>query len=190
VLGVVALDATGHAALTTSNLGVGTHTVTAVYDGTATFATSQASTYEVIVTQGAGPRITQLRRYGYHWMPTVLVLNVDSLLDPSSAQNAANYQITGPGGRAIGVSSVVYNPANGTITINPSERLNIHWSYLLRVNGTSPAGVRAADGAMLNAAGVGQPGHDYVTHITCANLIFTPIPISAAGSPRGPRFRA
>jgi Big-like domain-containing protein len=172
-LGVAALDATGHAAFTVSTLSVGNHSITAIYGGSANCAGSQgAMSQAVIAAQGAGPRVVQFQRFGYHWMPTVLVLAFDSPLDARSAQNTANYRITGPGGRPIGIGSVVYNASARTVTIYPSERLNIHWTYALQVNGTTANGVRGADGALLNAAGAGLPGHDYQTLVTFSNVVF------------------
>src|SRR5262249_25499406 len=110
-LGVVALDQSGHAALAVSNLGVGSHAITAIYSGSASPAGSQGAIGQVVMAaQGAGPHVLRIQRFGYHWMPTVLVLTLDSPLDPASAQNTANYRITGPGGRDIAISTVVYDP--------------------------------------------------------------------------------
>ncbi len=177
-LGVVALDQTGHATLTISNLGVGNHAITATYSGNADSAGSQGAISQVVQAaqsvQGAGPQVIQFQRLGYHWMPTALVLTVDSPLEVASAQNRDNYRITSPGGRLIGIGSVVYSPEARTVTIHPSRRLNVHWTYFLQVNGTTATGLRGADGALLNAAGAGLPGHDYKALVTRASLHFTP----------------
>ena len=49
-LGTVVVDASGMAALTTSSLSVGTHTISASYVPTANFSASSATLSEVIVS--------------------------------------------------------------------------------------------------------------------------------------------
>lgn len=67
----------------------------------------------------------------------------------------ANYKIVtlgGPGrggarhGHLIAIGSAAYDPATGTVTLNPVERLDIHNRYLLRVNMTATGGLTGANG--------------------------------------------
>jgi hypothetical protein len=176
-LAFVALDRSGHATFTTSSLGAGNHQITASYGGSTGFARSQGVIGEVVnAVQSPGPRVIQIQRYGYHSMPTVLVLTVDSALDPTSAQNANNYLIIGPSGRLIAVSSAIYDAGARTVTVYPSERLNFHYTYFLQVNGTTATGVHGLNGALLNATGQGLPGHDYGAAINWSILVFAPYP--------------
>src|SRR5207248_4822024 len=46
--GIIPLDASGHASLQISTLTVGTHTITATYQGTSAFATSSNTTSQVV----------------------------------------------------------------------------------------------------------------------------------------------
>jgi hypothetical protein len=94
------------------------------------------------------------------------VLNFNSPLDPASAQATSNYVITNSGGRRIAVSQAVYDPSTWTVTLSPSQRLNLHWSYKLVVNGQTPNGVTGASGVPLDGSGQDQPGTNFVTTVT------------------------
>jgi hypothetical protein len=47
----------------------------------------------------------------------------------------------GPGGRVIGIKRAVYHPATLTVTLHPKERINVHYTYTLIVDGTAPGGL-------------------------------------------------
>ena len=147
------------AIFTTSTVAVGMHTVTASFSGTQAFASSASNTVNLtidtpdqttptatVVTVPAvaadGPLVMDLQRFGYHSQPTVVVLTFDKDLAPSGADNAANYKIVsvGPGGSlgpAIGIKRIAYDPADRTVTLHPSHRLNVHKRFELIVDGTS-----------------------------------------------------
>ena len=55
------------------------------------------------------------------------------------------------------------------MTLIPAERINIHQTYRLTINGTIYLGM-PIPGRLLDGAGTGQPGSDYVTSITWGNL--------------------
>ncbi len=124
----------------------------------------------------AGPGVTSVQRYGFHMEATYLVLYVNGPLDPTSAQDTANYTIAGPNRRGglsrhrIAVGQAIYDAAAGTVTLKPKQRLNVHLRYELMVNGADPSGLKGPSGTMLQAAGIGQPGTDYATTITFGNL--------------------
>ncbi len=94
-------------------------------------------------------------------------------LAPATASNVNNYTLvhvgpygwTGPHPRSIPITSLVYNPAAGTVTIVPSQRLNLHDFYRLTVRGTGPGAVQSLDGLPLDGTGNGKPGSDFVAVI-------------------------
>jgi hypothetical protein len=167
---------------------VGSHTITAVYSGDQTFAGSQGSITQVIQPPaGVGPKVTLLQRFGFHRMPTSIVLTFNAPLDPASAQDSKNYRITGPAGHLVGIKSVVYDAGLQTVTIHPSKLLNIHLTFHLVVNGTTATGVRGANGTLLDGAGTGMPGTDYRAVINLSSVVFTtPAHTNSAHHPRGP----
>ena len=156
----------GVATLSVGALAPGSHSFSAVFSGSGTVSASTSS----LVVSTDGPLVTGLRRYGFHWQPTYLLLNFNGPLDPTSAQNASNYQILGPGGHRIMVVSAIYDPATQTVTLVPAERLNIHWEYSLTVNGAAPSGLTNPSGVPLDGSGKGHVGSNYVTSITWRNL--------------------
>lgn len=133
-----------------------------------------------------GPQVSLLQRFGVHEHPTVLVLGFNAPLDAASAQAVGNYRITGPTGRTIAVQSAVYDAATRTVTLHPSQRLNVHWTYQLLVNGTTATGVHGANGALLYGAGQGTPGSDYRAVLNMSTLVQTPAPAHTARHPHGP----
>ncbi len=156
----------GVAILNVGSLSPGSHSFRTVFSGGGTFSESTSS-----VVSTDGPLVTGLRRYGFHWQPTYLLLNFNGPLDPTSAQNPSNYQILGPGGHPITVVSAIYDPATQTVTLVPAERLNIHWKYSLTVNGAAPSGLTNPSGVPLDGSGKGQVGSNHVTSITRRNLV-------------------
>jgi uncharacterized repeat protein (TIGR01451 family) len=113
------------------------------------------------------PAVTSLQRFGYHAQPTLFVLTFSSALDPARAQNVHNYTLApiGPHGRLgkqIRIVSAVYNPATQTVTLHPAIRVYLFQSYRLVVNGMAPDGLSSPSGTLLDGAGNGKPGSNYV----------------------------
>lgn len=189
------------AALTKSTLSVGKHRVSARYVPAGNFAASASSTRMeevegVPVTPppppppphtADGPWVTSVKRFGYHAMPTTLVLTFDQALETSAAQNPSAYRILNPQGRVIAVRSATYDAANHTVTLDPAQRLNVHWTYTLIVSGSGTASVTSATDVALDGAENGHPGSDFITKITRANLIAPPSALRLLGEPH-PRF--
>jgi hypothetical protein len=126
-----------------------------------------------------GPTVTSLVRYGYHMMPTTLVLTFDRALDPSTAQNVKNYRLVDHGGRLLAIRSAVYDAAARTVTLRPMKRLSLHHRYRLTIDGTSSTGVRDMSGRLMDGARIGRPGSDYTTMVLGKRLaIPNPIPKS------------
>ncbi len=124
--------------------------------------------------QGAAPTVVLLQRFGIHMRPTVVVLTFSSGLDPTTAQDVRNYRVFGPSGRRIAIGSAVYDPATHTVTLRPNTRINLHHDYQLTVIGTGPGGVASASGMLLDGAGDGSPGSNYVATLNWKNVVLTP----------------
>ena len=121
-----------------------------------------------------GPQVTQVLRYGYHWMPTTVVVTFNQALDPATAQDAHDYTIIGPEHRRIHVKSAEYDASTNTVTLHPSRRINIHYRYELIVDGTAPNGLENLNGLLLDGIGSGQPGSAYRAPLTWRNLVLDP----------------
>jgi uncharacterized repeat protein (TIGR01451 family) len=121
-----------------------------------------------------GPKVTSVQRFGVHALPTTLVLTFDKLLDAARAQNPDNYQIIelGGTGRRIRVTAA-YDPAARTVTLRPAHRLNLHRLFRLTVVGTGQSGVSDASGNLLDGQGNGDPGSNFVTIVSAADLVLT-----------------
>jgi uncharacterized repeat protein (TIGR01451 family) len=179
-LGTAKLDSHGRATFVTAALGIGAHKITAVYGGDSSFKRSASSSpiVETIVAPSSdGPRIVAVERFGFHAMPTILVLDFNEPLDRASAQDVRNYQIIGPGGRTIPIGAVSYDSDSHEVTIAPAERLNLHYTYRLIVIGTTHTGVRDLSGNLLDGAANGKAGSDFVTLVTAADLVVPNLPV-------------
>lgn len=124
-----------------------------------------------------GPRITSVKRYGYHTMPTRLVLVFNQPLDPTSAEDVNNYVILDPNGAQIPIASAVYNPARQAVTLHPSIRISIHYRYRVTVKGTGPKALRNPEGQLLDGASTGHPGSDYHLNLTWRQLVLGDVSI-------------
>ncbi len=118
-----------------------------------------------------GPEIDVVKRYGYHAMPTTLVLSFDEALDPATAEDVHNYRIVNPDGHRIKVRRAVYAPASLSVTLHFDERISVHHPYQVTVIGTGPEGVRNAQGRLLDGNDGGQPGADYHLTLTWKQLV-------------------
>ncbi len=141
-------------------------------DGHVWFVETSADQVGVVNSPGLadGPRVVSVARHGVHYAPTSLVLTFNEPLDASSAQNPANYLLVGPAGQPIAVRSATYNPFADTVTLAPASRLNLLRNYYLTVIGTAPSGVADINGNLLDGAGNGQAGSNFVTIVGRWNL--------------------
>jgi hypothetical protein len=117
------------------------------------------------------PTVTSVLRYGYHWMPTTLVLGFSQPLDAASAQDAANYRVVAPDGRPIGIAVASYDAASRTVTLHPNQRLNVHHRYRLTVNGQALDGLRGVLGSSLDGQGGNHPGTNFTTFVGPRDLV-------------------
>ncbi len=172
------------ASFTTRALTAGSYTFGAIYNGAPSFATSQATPQAQSVSASVttpppstdGPRITLVQRYGYHMLPTSIVLTFDQALEQVTAEDAKDYRIVGPARQTIAVRKAVYDPADLTVTLYPVDRINIHHTYTLIVDGTSPHGLTNTSGQLLDGADRGSADSNYHGLLTWRNLVLDPLP--------------
>jgi hypothetical protein len=177
-----------HATFSIATLSAGAHTVSAAYSGDSSFeaSTSGAPFSQTVVTPPVGktpppvappiapPTVTLVQRFGVHMQPTVLVLTFSSALDPARAENASNYIIVNPSGKRVAIAGAAYNPAAHTVTLHPSEKINLHHNYRLVVSGTGPSGIAGADLALLDGADNGDPGSNFLSTLNWKDVVLTP----------------
>ena len=164
------------ATLTLPALAAGSYMISASYSGDSNFGPSNSSTATQVVDPstvvgGHGPTIVSVLRYGYHMMPTTLVLTFDQVLDAITAEDASDYRVIGPAGAVIGMKSAVYDPATLSVTLHPTQRIDIHYTYTLIVDGNAPGGLTNSQGQLLDGADDGRPGSDYRGPLTLRNLV-------------------
>ena len=168
------VDGVARATVSVSTLTAGRHTVVASYGGDAVDSPSRSSSQiQVVSATGTGttnsppvdtdgPRIVSMKRgYGYHMMPTHIVLTFDQALDAVTAEDVKDYRIIGPAGRAIAVKKAAYGPADLTVTLSPVERISIHHPYKLIVDGTAPRGLTNTKGQLLDGANRASADSNY-----------------------------
>jgi streptogramin lyase len=92
-------------------------------------------------------------------------LDFSKALNPTQAQNVANYAVTQtakihgkPGGKAVALASAVYNAATHAVTLTISGNAPFLTGGQIVVNGTSPLGVIDTLGDLLDGTGKGVPG--------------------------------
>jgi CSLREA domain-containing protein len=161
-------DAAGNASLTFNS---GRDLVNQVISATDTDPNGNTSEFgqDRTVSSAVSLTVVSVKRYGIHAEPTILLLTFSAALDPARATDTSLYQIVTLGGhgrggrlvaRPIPVRAAVYDPTTLAVTLYPSERLDIHNAYQLKVIGTPPSGLTGASGQPLS--GNGSPGTDYV----------------------------
>jgi hypothetical protein len=126
---------------------------------------------QISTPSSGGPEITEVKRYGYHLMPTTIVLTFDQALDPAAAQDVHNYRIVSEQGHHIKVRRAVYDAANQTVTLHLAQRLSIHHPYKLTVVGTGQQGLSNSQRELLDSVGNDQPGADYHLELTWRELV-------------------
>ena len=156
------------ATLTVATLSEGSHTVVASYGGSPGLDPSSGMQVVSVILP---PTVISVQRFGFHADPTRIVLGFSTALDPIHAQDVHNYSIVGPGGQSIAVDSAAYSPVTNTVVLTPHGRLNLHLIYRLTVKGTGPGGVTDTFGFLLDGAGNGLSGSNFVTNITASNLV-------------------
>ena len=155
-------------------LDAGTHQIQAEFVPNSGFAPSASNIQPLVISpdpvQGNGPTAISVLRYGFHAQPTSFVVQFDADLDPTRANDAANYVLVGPGldgrlgtrdDRTIRVRSVVHDASNRSVTINPFNRLLLRARYRLVLRG-GESGISDTQGRVLDGDRDGRPGGDFV----------------------------
>ena len=173
-LALSVIQGTATATLSLPGLALGAHLITAQYSGSIEYAGSSATPLVVSVIPPDGPRVDSVVRLGVHYYPTRLVIAFDTPLDAASAENVSSYAVTpvtiAGRSRPIKIVSASYDPATMTVTLRPRTRLVLRRIYRLVVSGTGIDAIRDSAGLALDGQATGQPGSDYTSIITLANL--------------------
>jgi hypothetical protein len=178
VLGTAAVDSQGVATLVIPSLPPGQAAITAAYSGDSMYASSVSNIamVDVAAAKANGPTVALVQRYGSHRQASTIVIGFNDPLDAASAQSLSNYSLVGPAkkhgkaGSSIGIGSAVYNSATNTVTLTLSKPLKIRGAWTLTVNGSSAGGLKNTTGVLLDGAGNGQAGSNYVTTLNSNNL--------------------
>ncbi len=165
--------ATGTIILQADLTALGTGTITVRVQSLTTGSIMASPTATLLALEAAGPRVVAVKRFGYHMMPTTLVVAFDQALDRAEAENPRNYKIIGPAGRRIRIKSAVYDATNHTVTLRPATRINIHYRYTLVTKGASPGALRNTEGQFLDSK-AGGLGSNERTRLTWRNLVLHP----------------
>jgi hypothetical protein len=131
----------------------------------------------------SGPVVMQVERFGFHAMPTTIVVLFDRALDPSAAELVKNYRIKGPSGHTIRIKSVTYDAASHSVSLHPAARISLHRRYSLWINGSSATGLRDVAETLLDGAHSGRSGTDYTKALTGKQLVFTGTAAAARAKP-------
>ena len=115
--------------------------------------------------------LMMVQRFGFHMMPTRLVLTFDRALDATAAENISNYRITTLSGGRIKLKSAVYDDRTHTVTLRPVNRMNLHRRYSITIDGSRPSGVEDAAGELLDGTRSGTTGTDYHGEIVAKDLV-------------------
>ncbi len=105
---------------------------------------------------------------------TVNVLTFNQPLDPTRAREVHEYRLVDPQGRIVPITSAVYDPTTNTVTLHPKDRIDMHHTYKLTVNGASKSGLTSTSGLLLDGKDSGKPGSNYVAKINWRDLVLPP----------------
>jgi uncharacterized repeat protein (TIGR01451 family) len=118
------------------------------------------------------PEVSVLSMSGSGKSITSVSLSFDAPLNPTYAANPANYQLVGMSkGQVVGIGAINYNPATFTVTIVPAAPLAPNQYYRIQVVGSGPTAVRDIAGNLLDGAGNGSAGSNYVASFAEGNKL-------------------
>jgi hypothetical protein len=107
---------------------------------------------------------------------TSLVITFDKALDPATAQNIANFQVSLPKvaphrsrglgitarrSRPVKIATVTYDPVQHQVTLTLQSKLRQGQTTQIDIKGTS-GGLASTDGVPLNSPNKQKPGQDYL----------------------------
>ena len=126
------------------------------------------------------PTVVRLQRIGVHTQPTRFILTFNEAMDRTTAENLANYSLVlvrsssnRDHHRVVSVPLALahYDPVSQSVTLLPSRLLPLRRTYVLTVVGTPPNGLTSTAGLLLDGAGTGQQGSNYIARITPKLLV-------------------
>ncbi len=118
------------------------------------------------------PEVSQLNWSGSAHSITSINLTFDAPLNSALATDAANYELIGATkGQVISFGAPAYNPVTHTVTIVPSAPLASNQYFEIEVLGTGPTAIRDIAGNILDGAGNGAPGSNYVAYFGQGNKL-------------------
>jgi hypothetical protein len=117
-----------------------------------------------------GPQVLNVQRYGFHNLRTVIVVTFNTFsqgLDPTTAQDVNNYTLTPlNGGATPRVILALYRPADANfhdqVTLFLNRPISLFRTFQFTINGSTPTGVSNPSGVLLDGAGNGTPGTNFV----------------------------
>lgn len=108
------------------------------------------------------PQVTGLSWSGWAGAISSLTLGFSAPLDPAYATSAANYRLLDAAtGRSLAIASIIYNPANFSVTVVPQAAIPSGHYDQIQVIGAGPGGIRDLAGNLLDGGGTGAPGSNY-----------------------------
>ncbi len=108
------------------------------------------------------PQVTGLSWSGWAGAISTLTLGFSAPLDPAYATSAANYRLLDAAtGRSLAIASIIYNPANFSVTVVPQAAIPSGHYDQIQVVGAGPGGIRDLAGNLLDGTGTGAPGSNY-----------------------------
>jgi hypothetical protein len=110
---------------------------------TTTSASAQVTiTYTYLPPCPPPPSVVKIVHTGVHHQPTHVVITFQGQVDPTQAENTANYvivtrgfngQFGGPGSQTIPLNSAIFDATTNTVTLTPSIHLNIHQQFQITI---------------------------------------------------------
>jgi Tol biopolymer transport system component len=123
-----------------------------------------------------GPTVVSVAPLKRRGDKTSLAITFNQALDPGSAQNATNYQVSFPGSaphvlhrhqtairprRIVDITAASYDSATHEVTLTLGTKLRKGQAYQLQINGAA-GGLIDTEGTPLNSPGILKPGEDYL----------------------------
>jgi hypothetical protein len=125
-------------------------TTTATTNGnvTSTVATQTTATETIVYTYTPPTtpmcQVSGLVRFGVHHQQTQLVVSFTGTVDPTLANNPANYSVVASTGARIPIVSATFDSTTNSVTLIPARRLNVHYRFVLDLTLPCPGGTQVS----------------------------------------------
>jgi hypothetical protein len=117
------------------------------------------------------PEVSVLSWNGTSHAITSIALAFDAPLNSALATDGANYRLISAKGQIIGLRAISYSSATDSVTIIPTAPLGMNQYFQIVVLGTGPTAIRDIAGNILDGAGNGVPGSNYVAWFAQGNKL-------------------